>query len=210
MECNELGSWTAYCSKYHCPVEADCKLEQELHSPAAIIGKRLNLGCAKNIKPYSDGWVNTDISRAPGVDVSCDFNQTLPFPSDYFEYIWASHIFEHLTNFPGAVKECARVLKKGGILEVYAPYGVGWHNPDPYHVRALWPASFDYFTRGEKTNTTLETDWTEPLFKIEKCEILRIFPYRQYLTKLGLRFLGKRYTFPLGIKVEIHWQLRRL
>ena len=205
-----LGQWTKYCSKLHCEVEADCKAELYDHTPERFIGKKLNLGCAKNIKSHFEGWVNADLNRGTGVDICFDANNKFPFPDGYFERVYVSHLFEHLTNFPRAVKECARVLKKGGLLEVYAPYGVGWHNPDPFHVRALWPESFAYFCQGNGQNTSLETDWNEPLFQLLERQILRIFPYRQYLVKLGLRFLDKRYTFPLGIKVELHWLLRRL
>jgi SAM-dependent methyltransferase len=205
-----LGNWSRYCIGIGCPVETDCRQEVFDHTPPKFIGKKLNLGAAKDIKPYSEHWINADIGRAPGIDVSFDFNQRFPFDDSEFEYIWASHIFEHLTNFPGAVKECARVLKKGGLLEVYAPYGVGYHSYDPFHVRYFFENAFDYFCRGENGNTTLETDWEKPLFKIEKTEVLRILPHRELFSKiLGKRVAG-RYTFPLGIKVELHWVLRRL
>ena len=174
-------------------------------------GLKLNLGCAKNIRSHDEGWVNCDINEGPGVDVGFDANNHFPFPDGYFSEIYASHIFEHLTNFPNAVKECARVLKKGGLMEVKVPYGVGYHAYDPYHVRYFFTNAFDYFCRSYEANTTLETDWQDALFKLESCEVIRIVPYRGLLSKVLGKRIERRYTWPpLGIKVEIRWILKRL
>ena len=181
-----LGNWTRYCSKLKCEVEADCKAELYDHTPERFIGKRLNLGCAKAIMPYSEGWINSDISRAPGVDVSFDANKTWPFPDDYFEYIWASHILEHLWNLNLVMKEAHRTLKLGGLFEIRVPYGPRgtFCNDDPFHIREFAPSTLDYFFRGKSENTTLEADWEQPLFKQELCETVRIFWRRERLGKI--------------------------
>ena len=173
-------------------------------------GLRLNLGAAKNIRSRKDGWINCDIKQGPGIDERFDANGAFPFEDGYFDEIYASHIFEHLTDFPNAVKECARVLKKGGVMEVKVPYGVGYHSYDPYHVRYFFTNAFDYFCRGNAVNTTLETDWEQALFELKSCEVIRIVRFRGLLSKVLGKWVERRYSWPpVGIKVEIKWLLRR-
>ncbi len=174
------------------------------------MGLKINLGCAKTILV---GFVNCDIRPGPGVDHQFDAQQVWPFDEGSVEYIRASHIIEHLDDRIACFKEAHRVLQPNGIMEIWSPYGDGPHNPDPFHkYPPLWPASFDYLFRGEKENTTLEADWKEPLFKLERREVLRTFWFGWHLHHyLGIKSLdGKRYTFPMGMKVEIHWQLKKV
>jgi ubiquinone/menaquinone biosynthesis C-methylase UbiE len=176
--------------------------------------KKLNLGAAKDIRPYSEGWLNCDIARGPGIDVCFDANVgPWPFPDGYFEMIYASHVLEHLWNLNLVMKEANRVLKPGGIFEIKVPYGPRgtFCNDEPNHVREFYTTSLSTYCQGNGTNTTLDADWEQPLFKLESCEVIRIFWQRERLSKLLGSWIAKRYTWPkLGIPVEIHWLLRRL
>jgi len=68
------------------------------------------------------GWVNVDCRPLPGVDVVCDLEQ-IPWPwkDNSVDEILMSHCLEHLDDPMGAVKEISRILKPGGIVNVYLP-----------------------------------------------------------------------------------------
>jgi SAM-dependent methyltransferase len=176
------------------------------------MGLKLNLGAAKNIRSYAEGWRNCDIARGPGIDVSFDFNGKFPFDDGEFEYIWASHILEHLTSLKSTMMECHRVLKVGGVLEIYVPYGpigVADINDDPEHKIAFCPTSLrPYYT---DANTSLDYDWKTAPFKCDALEVIRIFWQRERLSKVLGSWIAKRYVRPkIGIPVEIHFLLRKV
>jgi predicted SAM-dependent methyltransferase len=80
---------------------------------------RLNLGCNDRIK---EGWTNVDFDSRPGVDLVSDVSK-LDLPSGCADVVLASNILEH---FPQpktleVLKEWARLLKPGGILEISVP-----------------------------------------------------------------------------------------
>lgn len=82
--------------------------------------KLLNLGCGSTFHP---AWVNVDmVSCSPDVQI-CDLRKKLPYPDDYFDVCYSSHVIEHLKH--GEVKrilaECWRVLKPQGIIRVVVP-----------------------------------------------------------------------------------------
>lgn len=82
---------------------------------------KLNLGCGtEEILP---GYINVDIRKLEGVDVVDDIVHLSHFISCYADEIRASHCIEHLSheNVLLAVKNWFRVLKVGGILQVYCP-----------------------------------------------------------------------------------------
>jgi len=109
---------------------------------------RLNLGCGTTSAP---GWVNVDgswsawLSRHRAIRsvlVRCgvvparagdgdwpddvvvrDLRKSLPFSSESFDAIYASHVVEHLyrTEAAGLLAECRRILKPGGLLRVVVP-----------------------------------------------------------------------------------------
>jgi len=51
--------------------------------------------------------------------------EPLPFGDNAFDVVVASHVFEHLENLDGALKEAWRVLKPGGLMIVGVPMHVG-------------------------------------------------------------------------------------
>src|SRR5687768_1520282 len=56
------------------------------------------------------------------VFVAADLNrEPLPFPTDHFDFVLASHILEHLRDGVGFFAECARVTKPGGLLLIKCP-----------------------------------------------------------------------------------------
>lgn len=60
--------------------------------------------------PVNYVFKNSDLNTAP-----------IPFDDDYFDYIVASHVIEHLNDPLNFFKECMRVLKPGGLFYLEAP-----------------------------------------------------------------------------------------
>jgi len=80
---------------------------------------KINIGCGPVIK---EGWVNCDYYPRDDRVMKIDLNHLpLPFEDDYADEILLSHVLEHMENRYEIIKECHRVLKRGGILRVKLP-----------------------------------------------------------------------------------------
>jgi predicted SAM-dependent methyltransferase len=80
----------------------------------------LNLGCGQR---YRNDWVNLDFVSSDKNVLACNLNNGIPYPNDYFEVIYHSHVLEHFTkkNAEKFIMECYRVLAPGGIIRVSVP-----------------------------------------------------------------------------------------
>lgn len=66
--------------------------------------------------------INPDSFAASGIEiVSGDFNGRLPFPDRSFQYVVCLEGLEHLENAFNALREFARLLKRGGKLYLSLP-----------------------------------------------------------------------------------------
>ena len=79
--------------------------------------------------------------------------QDLPFRDKSYDFIFASHVLEHIPDDVQAICEIARILKPNGIAVLPVPLvaetTIEYPEPNPYeeyHVRA---PGFDYFDRYE-------------------------------------------------------------
>jgi SAM-dependent methyltransferase len=88
-----------------------------------------------------------------GVDYNVDLRQ-LPFPDAEYDFVFASHVLEHIRDDEKAIAEIRRILRPGGIailpVPVVADKTTEYPEPSPlegYHVRA---PGFDYFDRYER------------------------------------------------------------
>jgi SAM-dependent methyltransferase len=89
------------------------KVEQNVN-PVVI-----NLGCG--FKKY-EGGINVDGFSACDPDILWNLNETpYPWNDNSVDIIYAYHVFEHLDNWWEAFRECARILKPGGQLEIRVP-----------------------------------------------------------------------------------------
>ena len=108
---------------------------------------KINLGCGDE---KLDGFIGIDIIDN-GQEYILDLNKDkIPADDNTCEYIRASHFLEHLKDTRLCLNECWRVLKKGGIMKCWCPYGYwkGAHNPTHFQfVTAEW---FAFLRRGEK------------------------------------------------------------
>ncbi|HLD90887.1 MAG TPA: class I SAM-dependent methyltransferase [Patescibacteria group bacterium] len=87
--------------------------------------KTLNIGCGNRIyKEYPKGYtcVNLDIRPLEGVDIVGNV-EAVDLPNEQFDYILASDIIEHfpISKTIGLLKEWARLLKHGGVMEIRTP-----------------------------------------------------------------------------------------
>lgn len=112
--------------------------------------KKLNLGSGIG---YLKGWINLDISDKDmyGQKINVDKKHDLskfpyPFKNNEFDYVYASHIIEHLDDPFKVLKELKRITKSGGIIHIRLPHfsngyahtdlthkyrGFGWSSLDP-------------------------------------------------------------------------------
>ncbi len=82
--------------------------------------RRLHLGCGGNLL---EGWLNSDILDVKEGMIFIDVRERLPFENNIFDFLYSEHLVEHLTYSQGLdhLKECFRVLRKGGILRISTP-----------------------------------------------------------------------------------------
>jgi SAM-dependent methyltransferase len=89
---------------------------------------------------------------AQDVDYRADIQQ-LPFADARYDFVFASHVLEHVADDARALAEIRRVLKPGGVavlpVPIVAEKTVEYPAPNPHesgHVRA---PGYDYFDRFE-------------------------------------------------------------
>jgi predicted SAM-dependent methyltransferase len=80
----------------------------------------VNIGCGPNALP---GWVNLDVTRAPGVDVVWDLRRGLPFADSSCAAIFGEHVIEHMPKEAAErlAREALRALRPGGVLRLSTP-----------------------------------------------------------------------------------------
>jgi len=96
------------------------------------------------------GTVYVDRMPFPGVDIVCDLEKK-PWPIDDAAamHINATHLVEHIKDFPGFMAECWRLLNPGGTLFMEVPNvrSLDMAFSDPTHVRWFTKHTFiNYLT----------------------------------------------------------------
>lgn len=101
------------------------------HYAPKMCGKILDFGCGA--KPYRGLFVNctdyvgVDIEESGHSHISeqidCYYDgKKLPFEDNYFDNIFSSEVFEHISNLDQILDELYRVLKVDGLLLVTVPF----------------------------------------------------------------------------------------
>ncbi|RJQ43336.1 MAG: methyltransferase domain-containing protein [Nitrospiraceae bacterium] len=106
---------------------------------------KANLGCHQAIVP---GWINVDKYPYEGVDTVMDLEDRWGWEDNSLHYIRAFDIVEHLKDPIHTMNEAWRVLKHGGIFEVWVPSTDGRGAfQDPTHVSYWNQNSFFYYSK---------------------------------------------------------------
>jgi SAM-dependent methyltransferase len=137
----------------------------------------------------SDGRIEAfetlDITGGPNVDYACDASKPLPFADGTFDLIYSSHVLEHIPWYftERTLKEWVRILKPGGVLEVWVPDGLkicetlvraeregvsyidkdGWYKFNPRKDPCVWAAG-RIFTYGDGPGNPNHPNWHWAIF----------------------------------------------
>lgn len=93
-------------------------LEKTIQLPTKL--GYLNLGCGGR---FRDGWTNVNFTSTGKGVIAADLGKGIPFPNESFDVVYHSHLLEHFSkaDAPKFLKECHRVLRKGGVIRVVVP-----------------------------------------------------------------------------------------
>jgi predicted SAM-dependent methyltransferase len=82
--------------------------------------KYLNLGCGDRFHP---SWTNINFTSTGAGVIAHDLNQGIPYPDNYFDVVYHSHVLEHFPKEAAEtfIRECDRVLRPQGILRIAVP-----------------------------------------------------------------------------------------
>jgi SAM-dependent methyltransferase len=111
-------------------------------------GIKIDLGCGRG---RDRDMLGIDANPGEQVDYVRDLSRGLPFCNRSVEVIKAHNVLEHIegtANFEYLMRECWRVLKDGGLMDIVVPgaYSDGGMR-DPTHTRHFTKSTFDYFKR---------------------------------------------------------------
>ena len=142
----------------------------------------LEIGSGNNRLP---GFETLDIVGGRNVDYVADATKRLPFRDCTFDLIYASHVLEHIPWYKTeeVLREWVRVLKSGGVLEVWVPDGLkickalvdaeqlginaidkdGWYKFNPLKDPCVWAAGRLY-TYGDGTGNPNHPNWHRAIF----------------------------------------------
>ena len=108
----------------------------------------LDIGCGYN--KFSPDAIGVDIHFTPVVDIICDLEKGLPFRSNSIDYIYCSHVLEHINNFEELLEEIYRIVKKNGKIHIVVPHFSNTLAYSDYtHKRFFGYFTFDYFSTKE-------------------------------------------------------------
>lgn len=158
--------------------------------------RQLNFGCGEDVRPASDGWVNLDVVKLPGVDVVHDMNRfPYPFRDGEFDHVLARHVLEHVPHHLTGhskdglllvMEEFHRILRPGGTVEVVCPHykaDTAWM--DPTHTRVVHPDTFSYFEPNGKWSF-----YSDARFELVERTIPRYVARAHRFLPLGPRRVG--------------------
>jgi len=131
------------------------------------------------------GFETLNIIPGLGIDYVCDASKALPFRTETFDLIYASHILEHIPWYQSkdVLTEWVRLLKPAGWLEIWVPDGLkiaktfvdaesgnvnlihqdGWYRFNEKHDPCIW-ANGRIFSYGDGKGTRGHSNWHLALF----------------------------------------------
>lgn len=92
------------------------------HPTEEFKGKKVLIVGSGSLTYKAPNVTNTDICNSYGVNMILDLSKPpFPFESNSYDLIIANHVLEHVPNWFEAMKELARIVKVGGMIEVWVP-----------------------------------------------------------------------------------------
>jgi SAM-dependent methyltransferase len=126
-------------------------------------------------------YLTAGLTEKP-VDCPADLTN-LPFPDLSCDFIFASHILEHIQDDARALSEIARVLKPNGIAVLPVPIvqekTVEYGGPNPYETDHVRAPGLDYFDKYKAVFSKVEVFSSEdfdPKFQLLKFEDRTVYP----------------------------------
>lgn len=114
-------------------------------------GRGLDLGCGQfKAFPHFIGVDNGHHWGMKGVDVHVDTCEDLSlFANESVDFVFSSHLLEHIVDTRATLKEWFRVIKDDGYLILYLPHkelypNVGEKGSNPDHKHDFMPSDIEY------------------------------------------------------------------
>ncbi len=83
---------------------------------------KLNIGCGDVFIEGKD-WINVDWASSHRNVIKIDIRKSLPFPDNSLDFVYTSHLIEHLINedLTKLIQEIFRILKPDGVCRLVTP-----------------------------------------------------------------------------------------
>jgi SAM-dependent methyltransferase len=145
--------------------------------------------CLRTLFSEHFGRYETAGLQRPGVDHDVDL-ENLPFEDRAYDFLFASHVLEHVRDDERALAEIRRVLRPGGIAVLPVPIlsdkTVEYPEPNPHehlHVRAPGLDYLDkyerYFARVDRiSSASLPGEYQTFVYEDRTCWPTKECPYR--------------------------------
>jgi predicted SAM-dependent methyltransferase len=150
-----------------------------------------DLGCGPSKK---EGYLGIDKLALPGVDYVTDIEKGFSFlPENSVDEIYSSNFLEHVNDLEILMKECHRIIKPKGILNIYVPhFSNPWFYSDYTHKRFFGIYTFLYFsTNNHKYRRGVPDFYTDFKFQVIEQKLIFKSPpfyfrnlFRQILQKI--------------------------
>lgn len=128
---------------------------------------------------YKKDAMTIDKYDSDAVDIIADLELGLAFlPDNSVDYIYSSHLMEHIVNLEGLLREIFRVLKKNGKFEMVVPH---FSNPyfysDYTHRNFFGLYTMSYFSKSNYFKRKVPQFYNDFSFTIEKITIEFTSPF---------------------------------
>jgi len=152
---------------------------------------KVELGCGRAKAP---GFVGVDIASGESVDIVADVSKGLPFADVSVKELRAIHLFEHVADTAGLMKEIYRVCAPGAKVTIEVPYARSdGAYADPTHVRQFTEFTWEYFDRGKDA-------WKLYRYEVDFRIVSTSFKYLKGKTLKKIPLIGK----------PLRWLVRKL
>jgi SAM-dependent methyltransferase len=147
-------------------------LEQEIEPVVRhLAGHMLNAGCGtRDIRPYLHARGVTEVTRydiaSENAEVVVGPIEAMPFADASFDSVLCNAVLEHAGNAERAIRELARVVRKGGTVVVAVPF------LQPYHA---CPGDFRRYT----------ADGLAQLGRSAGLEVVEVLPVHSFAQTFG-------------------------